>query len=196
LPYRPPLNRPPPVRFLLAPVSHDDGCSLMTLAPDALDSPWRPFRSDIPFCPPSRGEREPPPTSFMWRPMQAPSGPATCVFSLRHITGYNTSDKQNAAVHRLRAVCRRCGFLRSDQAPFRCLQTRGHGGGDRYSVFAQTRKRANGKIPNQADPAWLETDPMTIEDVKIPIGVATVTRSAGDGNMAGPSAASSDFLVQ
>ena len=34
----------------------------------------------------------------MWRPIQAPSGPVTRAFSLRHITGYTTKEKQNAFI--------------------------------------------------------------------------------------------------
>ena len=55
---------------------------------------------------------------------------------------------------------------RRDPPALRRLQARGHARRHRYRVPAQTRP---GEPANHADPAWLETEPLTIEGAAVPI---------------------------
>ena len=80
------------------------------------------------------------------------------------VTSHFTLDKQNAAIREY--LAERADFLGAIRLPSDAFK----GDGTRVVTdIVFLRKRANGQTPNHADPAWLETQPVSIEGVNIPI---------------------------
>ena len=81
------------------------------------------------------------------------------------VTTHYTLDKQNAAVReRLAAEADFLGAIRLPSDAFKR-----EGTAVVTDIVFLREACANGQTAHHADPAWLETAPMTIEDVKIPI---------------------------
>jgi N12 class adenine-specific DNA methylase len=80
------------------------------------------------------------------------------------VTTHYTLDKQNAGVRE--QLASKADFLGAIRLPSDAFSREGTAV---VTDIVFLRKRANGQTPNHADPAWLETAPMTIEDANIPI---------------------------
>jgi hypothetical protein len=100
----------------------------------------------------------------MWRPIQAPSGQVTGTVSLRHITGYTTKDKQNAAIRAYLAS--NADFVGAVRLPSDAFKREG------TSVVTDIlflRKRAQGEGVNHTFAGWLETGFLQIEEVEVSV---------------------------
>src|SRR5437764_4576006 len=109
----------------------------------------------------------------MWRPIHAPSGQVTGAVSLRHITGYTTKDKQNAAIREyLASKADFVGAIRLSSDAFK------REGTAVVTDILFLRKRSLDEPPSHADPEWLSVAPLTIEGLEIPINCYFLNRSA------------------
>jgi hypothetical protein len=96
--------------------------------------------------------------------MQAPSGPATGAFSLRHITGYATQDKQNAAIREYLAD--RADFVGAIRLQSDAFKREGTAV---VTGIVFLRKRGEGEPPRHADPDWLSVAPLAIDGAEVPV---------------------------
>jgi hypothetical protein len=95
--------------------------------------------------------------------MQPATGPAAGAFSLRHITGNTTKDKQNAGLRE--HVAERADFLGAIRLPSDAFKREGTSVVTDIVFF---RKRLPGEPARHADPAWLKTEPLDIDGVALP----------------------------
>ena len=90
-----------------------------------------------------------------------PSSPAAC---WRLVTSHYTLDKQNAAIREYLAD--KADFLGAIRLPSDAFKREGTAV---VTDIVFLRKRPVGETAKHADPAWLETAPLAIEGVDIPI---------------------------
>jgi N12 class adenine-specific DNA methylase len=119
---------------------------------------------DIPFYPLSRGERGPPPLRLCGVRSRLGPAPATGAFSLRHITGYTTKDKQNAAIREYLAS--KADFVGAIRLPSDAFKREGTAV---VTDIVLLRKRDRGEPARHVDPDWLGVAPLTIDGAKVPI---------------------------
>src|SRR5437763_9316963 len=100
----------------------------------------------------------------MWHPMHAPSGPGRGAFNLRHITNYTTKDKQNGTLREY--LAEKADFVGAIRLPSDAFKREGTAV---VTDIIFLRKRSLDEPPNHADPEWFRVEPLTIEDLPIPI---------------------------
>src|SRR5437764_479749 len=100
----------------------------------------------------------------MWRPIHAPSGQVTGAVSLRHITGYTTKDKQNAAIREY--LGSKADFVGAIRLPSDAFKREGTAV---VTDILFLRKRSPDEPANHADPEWLKVSPLMIEDAAVAI---------------------------
>src|SRR5437764_9173072 len=100
----------------------------------------------------------------MWRPIHAPSGQVTGAVSLRHITGYTTKDKQNAAIREY--LGSKADFVGAIRLPSDAFKRNGTAV---VTDIVFLRKRDRGEAARHVDPDWLGIAPLEIDGAEVSV---------------------------